>query len=72
MPYQGEPIPETTPVLVSGWGETRNEAETSTILRAVILEVSNQQQCSEKYKRKSKSYLVLSSLLKFHPQRTAA
>jgi trypsin len=49
MPHQGEPLPVGTPVLVSGWGETRSADETSTILRAVVLEVSNQYECSDKY-----------------------
>lgn len=49
LPAQGEAIPENTPVLVSGWGETRNVSETNSILRAVILRISNQRACHLKY-----------------------
>lgn len=45
-----EVIPDNSPVIVSGWGETLSKTESSSILRAVTLNIVNFQQCDNIYK----------------------
>ena len=52
LPRMNEPLPERTEVLVTGWGETQDPADSTSVLRAVILDVTNQRECHSKYLRK--------------------
>lgn len=49
LPKQNEILPEGTPLLVTGWGETRNYEEDNTVLRAVIIDITSQRECHQKY-----------------------
>lgn len=49
LPNAGDPVRDNDALLTSGWGDTRNPEEDSTVLRAVILFASNQWQCHLKY-----------------------
>jgi len=49
LPLFGEVLPEGTAVVVSGWGLTQNPTESNLYLRAVILNIMNQQECNRQY-----------------------
>lgn len=50
LPPADDPIKDNTAVLVSGWGLTRNAAESNNILRGVIVETMNQNTCNQRYR----------------------
>jgi trypsin len=49
LPVQDDPITDGTLTLVTGWGDTRKDSESSDILRGVILPTVNQKKCKESY-----------------------
>lgn len=49
LPNAYESIMEGTAVFVSGWGLTRNDKETNTELRAVLLPIIKKTKCQEIY-----------------------
>lgn len=50
LPSQDELIADKTQVMVSGWGYTRNAAESNLKLRGVVILTKNQAQCNNTYK----------------------
>jgi len=49
LPEQNEDIPDGTPVIISGWGNTQNASESDSVLRAVIVPKVNQTHCELAY-----------------------
>ncbi|KAH8352315.1 hypothetical protein KR084_003391, partial [Drosophila pseudotakahashii] len=49
LPEQDADIADGTPVLVSGWGNTQSNQESSAVLRAVTVPKVSQTQCTEAY-----------------------
>lgn len=49
LPFFREPVILNTRILVSGWGNTMNNDEDSSSLRAVVLSVSDQRVCHKTY-----------------------
>ncbi|XP_034472054.1 trypsin-1 [Drosophila innubila] len=49
LPELNEDIPDGTPVTISGWGNTQNEAESDRDLRAVIVPKVSQTYCESAY-----------------------
>lgn len=50
LPEQNQQIPDGIQCIVSGWGNTKNEQESSDRLRAAIVPTVNQEMCSEAYR----------------------
>lgn len=49
LPAQGEPVPDGTLSLVSGWGNTQSTSESQVILRAAYVPTYNQAGCNSTY-----------------------
>jgi trypsin len=49
LPALNNPIDEGTPAFVSGWGDTKNDEESSDFLRGVTVPVINQSECKRVY-----------------------
>lgn len=49
LPEQDEDIPDNTPTIVAGWGNTQNVFEPRDVLRAAIVPIVNQEICDEAY-----------------------